>query len=103
MRSPWLSVIMPTYNGASYLSAALESIAIQLEKDIEVIVVDDGSTDRTISIIRAYTHRFPLRIVERNHSGNWVANTNMGLSLARGEYVSFLHQDDSPWLPPHPW
>ena len=94
MRSPWLSVIMPTYNGENYVTSALESIAIQQDKDIEVIVIDDGSTDRTVSIIKAYDDRFCLRIVEGKHTGNWVANTNIGLSMAQGEYISCLHQDD---------
>lgn len=98
MHTPWLSVIMPTFNGAEYVPKALESIAIQQDSDIEVIVIDDGSTDQTISIVNGYANRFTLKIIERKHSGNWVANTNLGLNLAIGDYISLLHQDDF-WLP----
>jgi glycosyltransferase involved in cell wall biosynthesis len=94
---PWLSVVMPTYNGAAYLTAALESILAQGDDQIEIIAVDDGSTDATVALLESSTDRLPLRIVQRGRVGNWVANTNYGLSLARGEYVCFLHQDDI-WL-----
>ena len=97
MRRPWLSVVMPTYNGAAFLAAALESIAAQKEDDIEVLAVDDGSTDETLALLE-HTPGCYLCVSWRGRVGNWVANTNYGLSLARGEYVCYLHQDDC-WLP----
>lgn len=98
MRRPWLSVLMPTYNGAAYLAAALESIVAQKDDDIEIFAVDDGSTDDTLLVLRHYAEKLPLQVVVRGRVGSWVVNTNYGLSLARGEYVCFLHQDDC-WLP----
>lgn len=98
MNSPWLSVIIPTYNGADYLAAALDSIVMQNESEIECIVVDDGSTDETFSILDTYQEKLSLQVAKRDRIGNWVTNTNYGLSLAQGEYVCFLHQDDV-WLP----
>ncbi len=98
MGRPWLSVLMPTYNGAAYLPPALDSIAVQKYDAIEIIAIDDGSTDETLQILRDYAGKLPLRVIERRRVGSWVANTNYGLSLARGEYVCFLHQDDC-WLP----
>ncbi|HWG44485.1 MAG TPA: glycosyltransferase [Gemmataceae bacterium] len=98
MGHTWLSVVMPTYNGAAYLAAALDSIAAQGQDDIEVIALDDGSTDGTLPLLHRYADRLPLRIVARGRIGSWVANTNHGLSLACGEYVCYLHQDDC-WLP----
>jgi glycosyltransferase involved in cell wall biosynthesis len=98
MKQPWLSVVMPTYNGAAYLAAALDSIAAQHDNDIEILAIDDGSTDETLALLRHYAKKLPLRIMERGRVGNWVANTNYGLSLACGEYVCYLHQDDC-WLP----
>ncbi|MCR4412771.1 MAG: glycosyltransferase [Thermoguttaceae bacterium] len=95
MSALWLSVIMPTYNGAAHLEAALGSLAAQQEHDFEVIAVDDGSTDRTREILEAFSRRMPMRIVAREHTGNWVAGTNCGMSLARGRYLSWLHQDDA--------
>jgi glycosyltransferase involved in cell wall biosynthesis len=95
---PWLSVVMPTYNGAAYLTAALESVAAQADPGIEVIAVDDGSTDDTPDILRRYSERLPLRLVDEGRVGSWVMGANRGLGLARGAFVSFLHQDDM-WMP----
>lgn len=91
---PWLSVIIPTYNGQDYLALALNSIRIQNDDDIECIVIDDGSTDATLSILSEYQAKLPMKILQRERQGNWVANTNDALSYASGEYICFLHQDD---------
>jgi len=95
---PWLSVIVPTYNGAPYLGATLASIERQAGDGVEVIAVDDGSADATPAILAEYARRLPLRVFLRPRVGNWVASTNYGLSVARGDYACFLHQDDV-WLP----
>ena len=96
--SPWLSVIVPTYNGEAYLAEALESVARENDAGIELVAVDDGSTDGTMAILERYAQRMPLRVVSRPHEGSWVANTNRGLATAQGEYACILHQDDV-WLP----
>ncbi|MBE9167808.1 glycosyltransferase [Pleurocapsales cyanobacterium LEGE 06147] len=97
MKQPWLSVIMPTYNGKDYLASALDSIVTQGDPEIECIVIDDGSVDATLSIIDTYSDILPLKLVQRERQGNWVANTNYALSVARADHVCFLHQDDL-WL-----
>jgi hypothetical protein len=98
MSDPWLSIVLPTYNGQRYLETALGSVAREARDEVEVIAVDDGSTDATRAILRDYQSRLPLRIIERPRVGNWVANTNLGLAEARGRYAGILHQDDL-WLP----
>jgi GT2 family glycosyltransferase len=98
VNTPWLSVILPTYNGADYLTQTLGSMVDQIDDQVEVIAVDDGSTDTTLAILHAFCRRLPLRILTRGRIGNWVANTNYGLAQARGRYACFLHQDDL-WLP----
>jgi hypothetical protein len=98
MNAPWLSVVMPTYNGSAFLAAALESLCAQPAADeLEVIAVDDGSQDETLTILQTYSSRLPLRVVARPRTGNWVASTNWGLRVARGAYACLLHQDDL-WL-----
>jgi glycosyltransferase involved in cell wall biosynthesis len=93
---PWLTLIVPTRDGARYLGAALASVVAQGERDLEVLLVDDGSTDDTLRIARQFACQIPLRIIERR-VGNWAANTNLGMQLAQGEYIAWLHQDDV-WL-----
>lgn len=90
---------MPTRDGAAFLPAALDSIRSQLGGDVEVevVVVDDGSTDETPALLAAAARDMPLRVLERR-TGNWAANSNHGLQASRGEYACFLHQDDL-WLP----
>ena len=97
MNKPWLSILTPTYNGERYLASALKSIIAQEDPNIECIIVDDGSTDATLSILNDYKNKLPLKLIQRERVGNWVTNTNYALSVASGEYVCFLHQDDL-WL-----
>jgi glycosyltransferase involved in cell wall biosynthesis len=98
MKSPWLSVIVPTYNGAAYLAHTLDSVAIQRDPDIEIIAIDDGSTDDTVAILSRYAKSLPIRVIERGRVGSWVANSDYALRQAVGEYACFLHQDDF-WYP----
>lgn len=94
MQKPWLSVLIPTYNGEDYLNSALDSILLQNDDAIECILVDDGSQDNTLAIAKSYQDKLPLIVIPRQRQGNWVRNTNYALALAEGEYVCFLHQDD---------
>ncbi|HEX7450166.1 MAG TPA: glycosyltransferase [Pirellulales bacterium] len=98
MRNPWLSVIMPTCEGGRYLRQALDSVVAQRDPDIEVIVVDDGSRDDTAALAEGYRDALAIEVHRLPHDGNWVRNTNYGMRLARGRYLSILHQDDA-WRP----
>ena len=94
---PAVSVVIPTYNRARFVPAAIESVLAQTFRDLEVIVVDDASTDDTADLLAA---TFGARIrVERlpfNHGRSTARN--VGWALARGEFVAFLDSDDL-WLP----
>ena len=96
-KQPWLSVIIPTYNGSKYLASALDSVVVQQAKGIECVVIDDGSTDNTLEIVREYQDRLNIKLITKARAGNWVTNTNHALSAAKGTYACFLHQDDL-WL-----
>jgi len=94
---PLVSVITPTYNRATYLREAVQSVFDQTYANWELIVVDDGSTDGTHVDLRAMKDD-RLHIVALEHCGNPAQLRNAGLERARGEYVAFLDSDDR-WFP----
>ena len=90
-----ISVIIPVYNGEKYLKRSIESVLEQSVKDIEVLLLDDGSTDDSLNMIQEYEKKHPDIIKVFSHSNMGVANTrNKGVTLASGKYVMFLDQDD---------
>jgi len=94
--SPLVSIIIPSYNCEAYIEQTLASVLGQTHRPIEVIVVDDGSTDRTAEIVAA--HGEPVRLVQQVNQRVCVAR-NRGFELSRGDFVCFLDHDDY-W---HPW
>jgi glycosyltransferase involved in cell wall biosynthesis len=92
---PLVSVIMPVFNGAKYISEALSSIRDQHYLPLEILVIDDGSTDDTASCIKEFSR--DIRYVYQPNKGPAAAR-NKGLSLARGELFAFLDADDL-WPP----
>jgi hypothetical protein len=93
--SPTFSVIIPAYNRAALLRQSLESVFQQNFRDIEVIVVDDGSTDDFSSIIAEFGPR--VTFLRQSNSGPGAAR-NIGATAATGEYLAFLDSDDL-WFP----
>lgn len=91
---PTLSVLMPVYNGATYLAQAIESIRAQTFGDFEFIIVNDGSTDRTLKILQRFAQKDPrIRILSRPNTGI-VGALNDGLAVCRGEYIVRMDADD---------
>ena len=89
-----ISVIMPIYNAFDYLKPAIDSVLNQTLPDIELICVDDGSTDNSLSILKEYQQSDErVRIITENNAGPSTAR-NKGLARARGKYVIFLDADD---------
>ena len=92
--SPLVSVVIPAYNACTFLPQALESVFGQEYRPIEVIVVDDGSTDGTYELLRG---RDDLRLIRQENKGEAAAR-NVGITQAQGEWIAFLDADDI-WLP----
>ncbi len=96
---PSISAVIPVYNGKNYLREAVDSIANQTILPTELIIVDDGSTDDSLSSINQLTLPFKVRSVRQENGGQSQAR-NHGARLAKGEYLALLDQDDV-WYPDH--
>lgn len=89
--SSLISVVIPVYNGERYLAQAIESILAQSEPSIQIIVIDDGSTDRTKEVLTRFKEKVQYHFQER--SGQAAAR-NRGVSVAEGPFLAFLDADD---------
>ncbi len=92
---PKVSVIVPVYNVENYICKCLDSLVKQTLKDIEIIIINDGSTDSSIDVINNYIEKYPQKIVylEKENGGLSDAR-NYGIPYAKGEYIAFLDSDD---------
>lgn len=95
---PKISVIVPVYNVEKYLNRCVNSILVQTFKDFEIILIDDGSTDRSAEICDEWSYKNDkIKVLHKNNGGQSSAR-NVGLSVAQGEYISFVDSDD--WIEP---
>lgn len=94
MSSPLVSIVIPIYNIAPYLERCLKSVFAQTYKNLEIIAVDDGSTDDCSKILKQYLKKNPhLKVIRQENSGLSAAR-NTGLKNAKGEYIAFIDGDD---------
>ncbi len=93
-----VSVIVPVYNGEKYLNKCLDSIQNQTLQDIEIICVDDGSTDSSLEIINSYVGQDGRFKVVHKENGGLVSARKAGVTLAAGQYVGYVDSDD--WIEP---
>ncbi|WP_168878924.1 glycosyltransferase family 2 protein [Rhizobium sp. P28RR-XV] len=94
MSVPLVSVLLPVYNGEPYLAAAIESVLRQDHKHLDVIAIDDGSTDRSLNILQRYQVTDDrIRVVSRENRG-LIATLNEGMTLAKGEFIARMDADD---------
>ena len=90
--TPLISVVIPAYNHERFIGPAIDSVLQQKVDDFELIIVDDGSTDRTAEVIKAYDDpRISYTWQENQDAFNTI---NRGMSMAKGEYISILNSDD---------
>lgn len=94
MKNDLISVVVPVFNAAPFLSAALDSLAAQSYPDFEVILVDDGSTDRSRSICLDFTRRDARFTLVSQSNGGVSSARNRGIELAAGEWIAFMDADD---------
>lgn len=94
MNKPKISIIIPVYNAENYLRQCLDSIQAQTLKEIEMICINDGSTDSSLSILKEYSLSDKrIKVVSKKNDGLGSAR-NTGLNLAEGEYIGFVDSDD---------
>ncbi len=91
---PRVSVIIPSYNRQDYIEDTINSVLKQSYKDFELIVVDDGSTDKTLEILENYGNT--IKLIRQNHAERAMAR-NRGIEASSGEYIAFVDSDDT-WL-----
>lgn len=94
MKNPRLSFIIPVYNVERYLARCLDSILAADLEPIEIVLIDDGSTDGSGEICRAYARKYPFVRLECQDNAGPSAARNRGLDLSRGDYVAFFDGDD---------
>ena len=90
---PFITVLMPVYNGTKFLGEAIESIVNQSFNEFEFLIINDGSTDQSNELIKSYDDKRIRLFVNKNNIGQ-SASLNKGIKMARGDYIAIMDQDD---------
>lgn len=90
-----VSVVVASYNHATFLPQRMDSLLAQTYAAIEIIVIDDRSSDNSVDILRTYATNPRVTLIVREQNGGWVTVSNQGVGLARGQYVLFANCDDA--------
>lgn len=90
-QSTLISVVIPVYNAAQYLNECIDSILVQTYQNFEIILVDDGSTDNSVEIIKSYTDE---RVCLICNTHNYIQSLNIGMTKAKGKYIARMDSDD---------
>lgn len=90
-----VSVIVASYNHAEFLEQRMDSLINQTYQDIEILVIDDCSSDNSVEILRRYESHPKVRLIIREKNGGWVAVSNQGVEVSVGEFVIFANCDDA--------
>ncbi len=98
VNNPLVSVIIPAYNAQSYITDTLQSVISQTYQDIEILVVDDGSTDRTSEIVQSFARKDHRIIFLQQDNAGVAAARNLAIEKSRGEYIAPIDADDI-WFP----
>jgi glycosyltransferase involved in cell wall biosynthesis len=94
MTEPLVSIIIPAYNSEKYIADTLRSVITQTYANIEVIVVDDASTDATLQVVEGMNIKRPISIIKKEKNSGAAASRNMGYKQSEGSLVKFLDADD---------
>lgn len=89
--SPFISVVIPAFNCAAFISRTLDSVLAQAREDLEILVVNDGSTDETAAVLSSYGNK--IRVIHQDNQGVASAR-NRAIEFTRGEWIAFLDSDD---------
>ncbi len=95
-RQPGLvTVVVASYNHAEYLAQRMDCLLAQTYPNMEILVIEDCSTDGSLEILRRYETEPRVKLIARERNGGWVAVSNQGIDLARGEFILFANCDDA--------
>jgi len=94
---PCVSIIIPTYNRASLLIEAIQSVLIQTFSDFEIIIIDDASSDNTLEVVKPFLSDHRVLFIRNTQNKGIAKSRNLGISIAKGQYIAMLDSDDV-WL-----
>jgi len=93
--NPLISVVIATYNGEKFIVEQIESVINQTYKNLEIICIDDNSSDTTLSILKEYQKNYSnIKVFENEYNAGYIKNFEKGFLLANGEYIAPCDQDD---------
>lgn len=94
VKSGWVTAVVASYNHAEFLAQRMDSLIEQTYQDLEILVIDDCSTDNSIDVLRGYQRHPKVNLVVREKNAGWVTVSNQGVEMAMGEFVIFANCDD---------
>jgi len=89
-----LTIVIPAFNTARYIQKCIESVFVQIHKDIDILVVDDGSTDETLKVIHKFIPEYPVSVIQLDKNKGVTYATHQGIISARGPIITILDSDD---------
>lgn len=90
----WVTAVVASYNHAEFLVKRMESLITQTHQDLEILVIEDCSTDNSIDVLRGYQCHSKVNLIVREKNGGWVTVSNQGVEMATGEFIIFANCDD---------